>query len=162
MKKPFWIGLALLATCWPALIQAQTPTAVEVKNKQLVQRTFDNWAQGHGTLYDLLADDARWTLTGSSALSKTYTSKQEFIDATVTPLFKRLAQPFVPKVRQLNADGDVVVVQFDGTSTANDGQPYCNAYCLVMTFKNGRITNTVAYLDLLAYTELLRRVPAKE
>ena len=162
MIKAIWLGMALAATCLPALVEAQKPTAVETKNKQLVQLAFANWAKGQGTLYDLLTPDAHWTLTGSSPLSKTYTSKQEFIDATVTPLFKRLAQPFVPKVRQLTAEGDVVVVQFEGSSTANDGQPYRNSYCLVMTMKDGRIINTVAYLDLLAYSELLRRVPAKE
>lgn len=141
---------------------AQTPTATEARNKQLIQQAFTDWAAGHGTLYDLMTDDAQWTLMGSSALSKTYTSKQEFIDATVTPLFKRLATPFVPRVLTLNADGDVVIVTFDGSSTANDGLPYRNNYCLLLTLKNGRITRSVAYLDLLAYTELLRRVPARE
>lgn len=161
MNKAFWLGAALAVAGLPALVRAQTPTATEARNKQLIQRAFTNWAAGHGSLYDLLTDDAQWTLTGSSALSKTYTSKQQFIDATVTPLFQRLATPFVPKVRTLNADGDVVIVTFDGTSTANDGQPYRNTYCLLLTLKNGRITKSVAYLDLLAYTELLRRVPAR-
>ena len=161
MSKTSWLWAALVAACVPTLGRAQAPTATAAHNKQVVEQAFAKWAQGQGTLYDLLAPDAQWTLTGSSPLSKTYTSKQEFIDATVTPLFKRLATPFVPRLRQLYAEGDVVVATFDGASTANDGQPYRNSYCLLMTLKDGRISKTVAFLDLLAYMDLLRRVPAR-
>lgn len=161
MKKISWLGVALVTAGLPALARAQAPSTTTAHNKQVVQRAFTNWAKGQGSLYDLLTSDAHWTLTGSSALSKTYTSKQQFIDATVTPLFKRLATPFVLKVRHLYAEGDVVIATFEGSSTANDGQPYHNTYCLVMTMKDGRIINTVAFLDLLAYTDLLRRVPPR-
>ncbi|AMJ67809.1 nuclear transport factor 2 family protein [Hymenobacter sp. PAMC 26628] len=161
MSKTFWWGVALAAVCLPALARAQTPTATEARNKQLIRQTFAKWTQGKGTLYDLLAPNAQWTLTGSSLLSKTYTSKQQFIDATVTPLFQRLSTPFVPRLQQLYAEGDEVIATFDGTGTANDGKPYHNTYCLLMTLKGGQIVRTVAYLDLLAYMELLHRVPAR-
>lgn len=164
MVKKFWIGLgfALVAAGLPALVRAQTPAATTARNKQLVQRAFDGWAKGQGNLYDLMTPDAHWTLTGSAPLSKTYTSKQQFVDATVTPLFERLATPFVPIVHKLYAEGDVVIVAFEGSATANDGLPYHNTYCLLLTMKDGRIVKSVAFLDLLAYTELLRRVPARK
>ena len=161
MRKILWLGAALAAACLPTLVRAQAFPATAARNKLVVQRAFANWAKGQGSLYDLLTPDAHWTLTGSSPLSKTYLSKQQFVDATVTPLFQRLATPFVPNVRSLYAEGDVVIATFDGSSTANDGQPYHNTYCLVMTMKGGRIVSTVAFLDLLAYTDLLRRVPAR-
>lgn len=102
----------------------------------------------------------QWTITGSSAYSKTYAGKQQFLDQSATPLTVRLATPIVPTVRHLYADGDVVIAIWDGTATANDGQPYRNTYSWVMTLKNGRITHVTAFLDLISYLDVLKRVPA--
>ena len=102
----------------------------------------------------------QWTITGSSPYSKTYTSKLQFIDQSVTPLSARLAKPIVPTVRNLYADGNVVVAIWDGATTARDGKPYRNTYSWAMTLKDGRITQVVAFLDLAVYMDVLKRVPA--
>lgn len=149
------VSLGLLA---PA--SAQSPASRETSNKQLIQAAFDHWAAGTGNFFDLLAGDVQWTITGSSAYSKTYPNKQQFLDQAATPLTIRLATPLVPKVSQLYADGDVVVAVWEGTATAKDGQPYRNTYCWVMTLKNGRITHVTAFLDLIPYLDVLRRIPA--
>lgn len=131
---------------------AQAVTGIEAQNKRLIQQAFK------GNIFDLLTDDVQWTITGSSPLSKTYTPKQRFIDETVTPLTSRLATPLVPKIRKVYADGDDVIVLWDGTATARDNRPYRNTYCWIMTLKNGRITRVVAFLDLIAYTDVLNRI----
>jgi uncharacterized protein len=131
---------------------AQAVTDKEAQNKRLVQQAFK------GNIFDLLTDDVQWTITGSSPLSKTYVGKQQFIDRTVTPLTSRFATPLVPKIRKVYADGDDVIVLWDGTATAKDNRPYRNTYCWIMTLKNRRITNVVAFLDLAAYTDVLNRI----
>ena len=143
-----------------AILMSQKVAVNEVQNKKLIRQAFEQWASGNGNFFDLLTDDVRWTITGSSPFSKTYIGKQQFINETVTPLTSRLAKPIVPKIREVYADGDVVIVLWDGTATAKDGKPYRNTYCWTMTVKNGRITHVVAFLDLIEYVDVLKRIPA--
>ena len=152
-----WLAAALLVA-GPAFAYAQIPKP-ETRNKQLIRQAFARWADGSGNFFDLLAEDVQWTITGSSAYSKTYTSKKQFLDEAATPLNVRLANPIVPTVRNLYADGDVVVAIWDGAPTATDGQPYRNTYSWAMTLKNGRITHVTAFLDLIPYLEIFRRIP---
>ncbi|GAA4544127.1 nuclear transport factor 2 family protein [Pseudonocardia xishanensis] len=46
-------------------------------------------------------------------------------------------------------DGDSAVVRQLMTATRLDGEPYCNDYCWVYTFSDGRITQMVEYGDTL-------------
>ncbi len=166
-----WFGVALLIIGLPTLVSAQKvagneATLVsaqkvagnEAQNKKLIRQVFEQWTSGNGNFFALLTDDVQWTITGSSPVSKTYTSKQQLINETVTPLTSRLATPIVPKIRGVYADGDVVVALWDGTAMAKNGQPYRNTYCWIMTLKNGRITHVVAFLDLIKYTNVLNRI----
>jgi uncharacterized protein len=46
------------------------------ENKALLKRVFDETARGNGRPFvDMLADDVRWTIIGSTAWSRTYTGK---------------------------------------------------------------------------------------
>ena len=101
-------------------------SAPELDNKALVQASFERWKNGTGGPFELLASDAEWTIVGSSPLSKTYHSKQEFIDKVIGPFNARMAKPLVPTIRGLYADGDTVIIFFDAAGTAKDGVPYHN------------------------------------
>ncbi|MEI9922462.1 MAG: hypothetical protein WDN50_01775 [Bradyrhizobium sp.] len=81
-------------------------------NKQLVQASFDRWGSGEGSPFDLLIPDVEWVIVGSSPLSKTYHSKQEFIDQVRIPFNARMAKPLVPTVHGIYADGDMVIGPF--------------------------------------------------
>jgi len=161
--KPFGalltFPLLLLFSILPHASQAQTTTmATETQNKQLIQRAFTGWADGTGNFFDLLADDVRWTITGSAQQSKTYTNKQRFLDEVITPLNLRLAKKITPKVRGLYADGDVVIALWDGTATATDGQPYNVTYSWHMRLAAGKIVEVTAFLDTLGFADIMQRI----
>ncbi|MGA8232748.1 MAG: hypothetical protein WB795_14825 [Candidatus Acidiferrales bacterium] len=84
--------------------------APQLDNKALVQASFERWKNGTGGPFELLAPDAEWTIVGSSRLSKTYRSKQEFLDKVIGPFNARMAKPLVPTIRGLYADGDMVII----------------------------------------------------
>jgi ketosteroid isomerase-like protein len=63
----------------------------EGRNKQADQAGFDAWRNGTGSVFDLLAPDAKWTIVGNSPVSRTFTSRQEFLDAVITPFNARLS-----------------------------------------------------------------------
>lgn len=83
---------------------------VETRNRRAVQTGFDNWRNGTGSIFDLLAPDAKWTIVGHSAASKTFQSEQDFIDNVIKPFNARLSSRLIPMVRGVYADGDTVVV----------------------------------------------------
>src|SRR5919106_1619951 len=93
-------------------------------NKALIQAGFDAWARGEGDFYSLLADEAIWTIAGSSPVAGTFTSREEFLDRAVQPIFQRLSQPLRPTVETIVAEGDQVVALWEGHATATDGFPY--------------------------------------
>src|SRR5262249_55466781 len=69
---------------------------VQARNKQAVRAAFDRWRDGTGSVFDLLAPDARWTIVGNSPVSRTYASRQEFLDAVITPFNARMSRRLVP------------------------------------------------------------------
>ena len=97
--------------------------AKENGNKALVQASFDRWRNGTGGPFELLADDAEWTIVGSSPLAKTYHGKSQFIDEVIDPFNARMAKPLVPTVRGIFADGDMVIILFDAAATTKDNKP---------------------------------------
>jgi uncharacterized protein len=135
-------------------------TGNTTENKQRVADAFDAWATATGSVFDLLDDDVRWTITGSSQLARTYTSRQQFLDDAIAPISARLSQPIRPTVRSIVADGDWVVVLFDGHAVASDGQPYDNTYSWHMRFAGATIVEVVAFFDARHLDALFARVSA--
>lgn len=125
------------------------------ENKKLIQDVFAAWARGDGSaFFNLLADDVRWTVIGTSPVSRAYMSKQEFLEGAVKPLSAKLAGPIQPTVRNVIAEGDQVVLQWEGRSTTKAGKPYNNTYCWVMKLANGKVQEGTAYIDTELVSEL--------
>lgn len=83
---------------------AQQNNLQQDSNKQLIKEGFEKWANGNGSYFDLLANDAQWTISGSSFLSKRYSSKKQLIDEVISPLNDRLSQKIIPTVREIYVD----------------------------------------------------------
>ena len=64
------------------------------ENKQLMEGVFAELANGNGQPFmDMLGDDIRWTVTGTSEWSRTYEGKRSVIDELMRPLFSQFAEP---------------------------------------------------------------------
>jgi uncharacterized protein len=131
---------------------------LEQANKDIIRASFDDWAAGTGGPFTLLAPDASWTIVGNSVVSRTFGSRQEFLNVVIDPFNARLATPLVPAVRELYADGDTVIAFFDATATAKDGQPYRNTYTWYLRLRDGVIVAATAFFDTLEFNEFWSRV----
>lgn len=152
------IGLTL-AGC-AATPKPQGPSAID-QNRERIQTAFERWRAGAGGPFELLADDAQWTIAGSSPLSRTYRGRTDFLDSVIAPFNARMASPLVPTVRELHADGRTVVVLFDGASMPLDGIPYRNTYAWFMEMHEGRIVRVTAFFDTRLFDEMWMRVPPR-
>jgi ketosteroid isomerase-like protein len=156
-------AIAISVIGWAPIVGAQDSLAqagdVRVTNKVAIQRAFDAWAAGTGSPYDLLAENVTWTITGNSLASKTYDSREAFIEEVIRPFNARMSVGLKPTIRHMYTDGDTVIVFFDASGTAKDGVPYANTYAWFLQLHDGKITNASAFFDSITFNELWRRVP---
>jgi len=130
----------------------------QASNKAVVQASFDRWRDGTGGPFELLTPEAEWTIVGSSPLSRTYNSRQEFLDDVIHPFNARMMEPLVPTVRGIFADGDMVIILFDAAATARDGVPYRNTYTWYFQMKNAKVVRVIAFFDTRDFDDFWKRV----
>ncbi|WP_442504174.1 nuclear transport factor 2 family protein [Marinivivus vitaminiproducens] len=128
------------------------------QNRALVAQGMQAWADGTGSPYDLLADDVRWTITGNSLAARTYPSREAFLSEVIRPFNARMRDRLIPTVHRYYAEGDTVVVHFDATGTARDGQPYANSYAWILRMRDARIVEAHAFFDSIAFDAFWTRV----
>jgi Ketosteroid isomerase-related protein len=154
------LAIAALSVATPATVVQETapmPTDKEVSNRQLIEDSFARWASGDFDIFSLLADNATWHITGfDPAVATTYHSRQALLDATSMPLRARLAGPLQPTVRRIWADGDDVIVYWDGTAPLRDGSQYNNTYLWIMTVRGSQVVAVTAFLDNAAFKAALQ------
>jgi uncharacterized protein len=136
----------------------------ETSNRERAEKAFRDWQEGTGYITDLLADDLRWTIVGRSQVSKTFDSKEQFIGEVLQPFGARFSELFRPvAVHGVYADGDTVVVLWDGEGTRLDGKPYENTYAWFMRFREGLVVEAMAFFDSIAFDKLWNEVtPANQ
>jgi len=126
-----------------------------VGNRKLIEKAFGDWARGDRAAFNnLLADNLKWTVIGSSPVSGRYNSKREFLEGAGARMAEKLATPIQPTVRHVIADGNMVVVVFDGHATGKNGTDYKQTYCWVLQLENNRVCEGTAYLDTELITKL--------
>lgn len=149
-------GLALVAS--PSHSAAQTAE----RNKAIVAESFADWKAGTGSPFDLLAENASWTIEGRSAASGTYPSKEAFLRDVIGPFNARMTIGIKPAVRTMTAEADRVVILFDAAGTARDGKPYTNSYAWFFRMEGGRVVEANAFFDAIAFDDLWSRVAPTE
>jgi uncharacterized protein len=148
----------LLFVLTAATTSAMAQADVAEKNRRTVQTAFDNWRRASGSIFDLLASDVKWTIVGRSVASGTYHSRRDFLDQVIVPFNSRLSTPLVPIVRNIYADGDTVIVLWDGAAMARDGKSYENTYSFFLKMRDGKIVSATAMYDPIAFDDLWKRI----
>jgi uncharacterized protein len=154
------IALACLLLAPAQMAAAQPYDQTESRNLATVQAGFDAWANGTGSPYDALAEDATWEIVGNSLVSRVYTGKEDFIANVIRPFNARMSTPLRPTIRDIYADGDTVIVFFDAEGIARDGVPYRNTYAWFLTLRDNRIVKASAFFDSIAFNDFWQRIPA--
>ncbi|QUT05095.1 nuclear transport factor 2 family protein [Sphingobium phenoxybenzoativorans] len=138
---------------------AESRSEAQQRNVALVQSRFDAWSNGTGSPFELLANDARWTIEGNSVASRTYPCKEDFLREVIRPFNARMQAPLKPAIRNIYADGDTVIVFFDARGMARDGRPYVNTYAWFLDMRDNQIVRASAFFDAIEFNDLWMRVP---
>jgi ketosteroid isomerase-like protein len=130
-------------------------------SRKIVAEAFDEWSRGEGHVSRIFADDMTWEIVGRSRVSGTYGSAQQFSDEVLHPFASRFRpdRPFRPvNIRGIYADGDTVIVLWDGEGTTKAGTTYENTYAWIMRLRGGKVVDGTAFYDSIAFDELWERV----
>jgi len=138
----------------PASAEARDLT-VEKLNKAIVQAAFEKWRAGGNVFKELLAPEIVWTIHGSGPVAGTYHGLEDFTRRGAAPLTSRLTGPVIPEVRNIWAEGNMVIVRFDGSATTTSGAPYRNQFVWILRMDGGRAVEAEAFLDLVAYQQVV-------
>jgi hypothetical protein len=103
----------------------------------------------------LLADDATWTIIGSTPWSGTYRGKQAILKDLLGPLRARLESPMRTRALRMIGEGDCIAVEARGENRTKDGIAYKNEYCWIFEFHNGLVANLTEYADTELFTQVL-------
>lgn len=141
-----------------ALTRTDASRTSKPSDRETVRGAFRAWADGTGSPFDLLADDAEWTIVGNSIVSKTYPSREAFMAEVIRPFNARMRGSLRPVVRGLYQDGDMIIVLFDASGIAHDGQPYHNTYSWYLQMHAGRIVKGIAFFDSIEFDNFWKRV----
>jgi len=75
--------------------------------------------------------------------------------ATIAAFEQLMPGGMEPTIHSVTAEGDRVVVEFEGNGTLVNGEPYCNEYCMVFTVRDGRIAQVNEYFCTLLADQVL-------
>lgn len=118
------------------------------ENKELLRHAFTEISKGDGEPFlDLLADDVRWTIIGTTAWSGTYEGKRAVLDDLLAPLSRQLRGRNIIAAERFIAEGELVVVEGRGRNSTVDGVRYHNQYCWVFRLVDGRVRELTEYSD---------------
>jgi ketosteroid isomerase-like protein len=113
-------------------------------NKQIVVRFIE--AMGRGDAAAAATCIAEDTYTLAKGFGKfAGVRKHDTILATIAAFRALMPQGMQPVIHDVIAEGDRVVVEFDGNGTLVNGESYCNQYCMVFALRDGRIRQVNEY-----------------
>lgn len=70
---------------------------------------------------------------------------RETMLATTAAFREVVPTGFRPRIEKVVAEGDTVVIEFEGNAVLSNGEPYCNQYVFVFTFAKGKIRQLNEY-----------------
>ncbi len=75
--------------------------------------------------------------------------------ATIGAFHQLMPKGMEPNILSVTAEGDRVVVEFEGNGILSNGESYCNQYCMVFMLREGRIRQVNEYFCTILADEKL-------
>jgi uncharacterized protein len=80
---------------------------------------------------------------------------REMMVATASAFKDIVPTGFRPKMKKVVAEGETVVLEFEGDAVLSSGEPYCNQYVFVFSFEDGKIKQLNEYFCTVLADKLM-------
>jgi ketosteroid isomerase-like protein len=127
------------------------------RNRRTITDAFGAWTSGASPITDVFDPQMTWRIEGHSAASRAYADTEEFVAEVLAPFGRRFSasDPFRPvNIRGVYADGDTVIVLWDGRGTTIQDTIYENSYVWFMTLRDDRVVDGTAFYDSISFNRL--------
>jgi uncharacterized protein len=124
------------------------------QNKQIVLKFIDAMGKGDvAAAAPCLATDAFTLAMGFGKFAGV--RQHDRILATIGAFRTLVPDGMQPDIHTVTAEGDRVVVEFEGNATLCNGERYCNQYCMVFTLHDSRIKHVHEYFCTILADKVL-------
>jgi hypothetical protein len=131
------------------------------QNKQVVLKFIEAMGKGDAVAAaPCLAPDAFTLAKGFGKFAGV--RQHDLILATIKAFRKLVPAGMHPTVHSVTAEGERVVVEFEGNATLSNGESYNNQYCMVFTLRDGRIKQVNEYFCTILADKVLWPLVAAE
>lgn len=151
LRNLWW---ALLGSPTEQLSRAEGAIKREEQNKKVVLDFIKAMSTVDPALADsCVAPDAFTVAKGYGKFSGV--RQRDMMIGTIEAFHKILPTGLNADIKSVTADGNTVVVEFEGDAKTCDGKPYQNQYCMVFMLANGKIKQINEYFCNVHADEVL-------
>jgi ketosteroid isomerase-like protein len=123
-------------------------------NKQIVLKFIEAMGRGDAeAAAPCIAEDTFTLAKGFGKFAGVRT--HDTILATIAAFRQLMPSGMDPVIHSVIAEGDRVVVEFEGNGVLVNGESYSNQYCMVFTLRDGRIRQVNEYFCTLLADQVL-------
>ncbi|HET8710947.1 MAG TPA: nuclear transport factor 2 family protein [Spongiibacteraceae bacterium] len=124
------------------------------QNKQVVLKFIEAMGKGDAeAAAPCIADDTFTLAKGFGKFAGVRT--HDTILATIAAFHKLMPGGMKPTIHSITAEGERVVVEFEGHGTLINGESYSNQYCMVFTVRDGKIRQVNEYFCTILADKVL-------
>lgn len=139
---------------WSSPSSPAGASSMSEQNKQLVLRFIEAMGSSDGAAaIPCLHPEAFTNAKGFGKFAGI--RRYETIVGTIDAFKQLLPTGLRPQIKSVTAEGERVVVEFEGNAVTSEGKPYCNQYCMVFTMREGRIGQVNEYFCTILADEVL-------
>lgn len=117
------------------------------QTRAFLQDVFTRWADtGDRQVWiAALAQNLRWTVTGSSETSGVYQGRQAYVDNVLAKVDQWLSACQPPQLQRLIVEGDTAAALLTATVRTSDNHELRMTYCWLITVADSRVTDVVGF-----------------
>ena len=107
-------------------------------------------------MFDVMTEDVTFRVVGAHRVGqRTYQGKDDIVSHLLLEIFQCLKGGVEISISNIVAESETVFLHFMGKATTKNGNPYNNEYVQIFSFRDGKISGIVEFMDSILLANVL-------
>lgn len=107
-------------------------------------------------MFDVMTEDVTFRVVGAHRVGqRTYQGKDDIVSHLLLEIFQHLKGGVEISISNIVAESETVFLHFMGKATTKNGNPYNNEYVQIFSFRDGKISGIVEFMDSILLASVL-------